>query len=351
MSKNGEKPRIFFLPWEERERLPDLLERSGAADHFRAGELCAVKTHFGEKGTDGYIRPDLVRPVLSFLRRQKVRPFLTDTNTIYHGQRSDAVGHLAVAAEHGFSQTRLQVPVIIADGLCGDEFEEVEVGGTHFQRVKIAAGIRRAASLMVLSHFKGHLLAGFGGAIKNLGMGCGARLGKFEMHSGAAPTVAAEACDGCGVCIVRCAHGALELRDGRVHLDASACAGCGECVVACGSNALSITWSQGTSAVQERFAEYAAGAVKGRRAFFLNFLNRITPNCDCQSRGETPLLPDVGVLASSDPVAVDQASLDLVVERAGDVFRTAHPEIDGTVQLAHAEQQGLGRRVYDLIRI
>lgn len=347
----GEKPRVFFLPWEARGRLPELLDRSGAADPFRQGDLTAVKIHFGEKGNDGYVRPDLVRPVLQLLRRLKTRPFLTDTGTIYHGLRNNAVSHMILAADHGFTQTRLQVPVIIADGLRGDDYEEVAVGGRHFARVKIASGIRHADSLMVLSHFKGHLLSGFGGAIKNLGMGCGARIGKFEMHSGVAPTLDADACEGCGACVVRCAQEALSLCDGKVRLDADRCAGCGECVVVCDSDALSITWSQGASSVQERFAEYAAGAVKGRRAFYLNFVNHVTPNCDCLSAGETPLLPDVGIIASADPVAIDQASLDLIAERAGDVFRTAHPKIDGTVQLVRAEEMGLGKRAYELVAL
>lgn len=351
MPSNPAKTQVFFLPWDARERLPELLVRSGAADHFLPGDLAAVKIHFGEKGNDGYVRPDLVRLILQLLRKYKARAYLTDTGTIYHGQRSNAVSHLILAADHGFTQTRLQVPVIIADGLKGDDFEEVAVDGDHFRSVKIAAGIRHADSLMVLSHFKGHLLSGFGGAVKNLGMGCGARLGKFEMHSGAAPTLTVDSCEGCGACVVRCEQKALTLSEGKVRLDPERCAGCGECVVVCDTRALSITWSQGTKAVQERFAEYAVGAVKDRRAFYLNFANHITPNCDCLSKGETPLLDDVGILASADPVAIDQASLDLIVARAGDVFRASHPEIDGTIQLAHAEKMGLGKRTYELVAL
>lgn len=344
------KSRVYFLPWEKRDRLTELLDRSGAPDMVRPKDLVAVKLHFGEKGNDGYIKPELVRPVLQMVRRKRGQPFLTDTGTIYNGQRSDAVSHLLLAAEHGFNQTRLATPVIVADGLKGDDYEEVSIKGSHFKKVKIAGAIHKADSIIALSHFKGHLLSGFGGALKNLGMGCGARLGKFEMHSSVAPAITAENCTACGACVAKCAQGALSIgRGGRVSLNADLCAGCGECVIACNYHALSITWNKGAMEVQERFVEYALGAVRGRRAFYVNFVNHVTPNCDCLSKKERPLLPDVGIMASLDPVAIDQASLDIILERAGNVFEKAHPGIDGNLQLAHAEKLGLGQRRYELV--
>ncbi|MFH0798739.1 MAG: DUF362 domain-containing protein [Pseudomonadota bacterium] len=351
MSAAASKSRVYFLPWEERDRLPDLLEQSGASSVIRAGDLAAIKMHFGEKNNNGYIRPELVRPIIGMIRRCKASPFLTDTNTIYRGSRSNAVDHLAVAAEHGFSQTRLQTPVIIADGLKGDDYEEVEIEGKHFKSVKIATAILKADAIVALSHFKGHLLAGFGGAIKNMGMGCGARIGKFEMHSGVAPEVALDLCTACGQCVAACGQDALSIVDGKVHLDVARCAGCGECVVVCDYRALNVVWQKETADVQERFAEYAAGGARGKRAFYLNFLNHITPNCDCMSSKEEPIAPDIGILASADPVAIDQASLTLVIERAGDVFAKAWPDIDCTVQLEHAERLGMGKREYKLVKI
>ena len=344
-------PEVFFLPWKEHKRLPELLERSSAGKIIEPGDFVAVKMHFGEPGGDGFIRPDFTRPVLKMIRRRKGGAFLTDTNTIYHGPRNNAVDHLQVAANHGFTQTRLQVPVIIADGLRGDDYDEVKVKGTHFKQVKIARAIRHADVIISLSHFKGHLLSGFGGAIKNLGMGCGARIGKFEMHSATVPTLKVEFCTGCGACVARCAHGALSMKSKKVRFKRSLCAGCGECVLVCDTGALSIAWSQGAASVQERFAEYAAGALKGKRTFHINFVNHVTSNCDCMGKKETPLLPDVGIFASRDPVALDQASLDAVIDKGGDVFGKAHPGIDGTVQLKHAERMGLGVRRYQLVSI
>ena len=351
MANKSGTSEVFFLPWEEHKRLSELLERAAAGKTIEPGDFVAIKMHFGEAGGDGYIRPDFTRPIIKMIRNRKGGPFLTDTNTIYRGPRNNAVTHLQVAANHGFTQTRLQVPVIIADGLRGDDYKEIEVGGTHFKRVKIAKAISHADAIITLSHFKGHLLTGFGGVIKNLGMGCGARIGKFEMHSAAAPTVKVELCVGCEACVARCAHGALTVENKKVRFNPSLCTGCGECVLVCDTGALSMTWNEKTQAVQERLAEYAAGALKGKRAFHINFVNHITPNCDCWGEKEKPLLPDIGIFASRDPVALDQASLDAVIKKGGDVFGQVHPGIDGTIQLKHAERMGLGVRRYQLVSV
>lgn len=351
MRDNASKSKVFFIPWREKDRLHDLIERSGLPEFVKTGDFVAVKIHFGEKGSDGFIKPDLVRPVLDAIRGRKGRPFLTDANTIYHGSRSDAVSHLLVAAEHGFSQTRLGAPLIIADGLTGGDFEMVEVSGRHFSRVKIASSIMKADAMIALSHFKGHLLTGFGGAIKNLGMGCAARPGKFEMHSTAKPTVKTNLCTGCAACIARCSHHALSLESGVIRFDESACTGCGDCIIVCKGGALTLTWNEGAASVQEKMAEYAVGAIKGRRTFCINFVNHITANCDCMGMKEEPLMPDVGILASADPVAIDKASLDLVVESGGDVFKEANPNADYNVQLRHAKGLGLGRLEYELISV
>ncbi len=351
MNKKNDKAKVYFLPWDRRKELPEFLVRSGAPDFIERGDWCAVKMHFGERGNDGFIRPEYVRPVLKMIRSRKAKPFLTDTCTIYHGPRNNAIGHLEVAAEHGFTQTKLQAPVIIADGMRGTEYGDVEIEGRYFKKVKIANGILESDSMMVLSHFKGHLLAGFGGAIKNLGMGCGARIGKFEMHSAATPTLDGAKCIACGACVEACAHGAAKMGADKAAIDPSLCVGCGECVVACPTGALSVTWSEGAQKVQERMVEYALGAAKCLRTFYVNFLNHITPNCDCMSKKEESLVPDIGILASSDPVAIDQACFDLVLKSGGDVFETAHPGVDGRVQLARAAELGLGAREYDLVQL
>ncbi len=351
MTSPNEIAKVWFLPWNRKHELAKLLELSSAAAPFHEGDFCAVKMHFGERGNDGYIRPEYLAPFLQMISACKGRAFLTDTCTIYAGPRKDALGHLEVAAEHGFTQESVGVPVIIADGLHGTDDEQVEVAGTHFRSVKIARAIAHADSMLVLSHFKGHLMGGFGGAIKNLGMGCGSRRGKFEMHSGATPQVDAALCKRCGACVTACDHRAISLTKVSAQISIDRCVGCGECVLVCPYGAMGLAWNQGPKQVQERYAEYALGAVKGKRAFYVNFLNHITPNCDCLSEGEDSLVADIGILASSDPVAIDQACYDLVLKAGGDVFAQTHPGVDGTVQLAHAENIGLGSRTYDLIEV
>ena len=182
-------------------------------------------------------------------------------------------------------------------------------------------------------------------------MGCGARIGKFEMHSSATPTLKERLCIGCGACQQACAHGAAAVVAKKASIDLSLCVGCGECVVACPTGAISITWNEGAAQVQERMAEYALGAVKDKRTFYVNFINHITPNCDCMGFKENPLMPDIGIVASADPVAIDKASYDLVLKNGGDVFKKAHPDVDGTVQIKRGSELGLGDPDYSLIQV
>lgn len=348
----GKTSKVWFLPWKRKKDLARLLEVAGLPKLLSKGESVAVKTHFGEKGNDGYIRPAYFGPVIRMVLGANARPFLTDTNTIYHGARNNTAGHLAVAAEHGFSEEKLGVPIVIADGDAENPYDEIAVRGRHFKKVKIASGIVSADMIIAVSHFKGHLLTGFGGTIKNLGMGCSARVGKFEMHSTVSPSVVQKNCTGCGACVDVCPQDALEVVDGTITLDTAKCAGCGECIIACAQDALSIKWSEPGKNVQEKIAEYATGAVKGKKLFCITFVYHVTPNCDCISFREKPLVDDVGILASTDPLAIDCAALDLVLKQdKNDVFKKAHPNIDYTVQLAHAEKMGLGSRSYELVSL
>ncbi len=349
------KSDVYYLPWNERARLGELLTAASFGTHLKRGDLTAIKIHFGERGATGYISPKFLPPVIKAIRAAKGQPFVTETNTIYRGARTDAVSHLTVAAEHGFSQTKIGVPVTIADGLRGLAYEEIPIeGGRHFKTVKIASDIVHADAIVALSHVKGHLACGFGGTLKNLGMGCGARVGKYEMHAGSVPALNPKFCTKCGACMAICPEDAISFVEGVVTIDAEQCAGCGQCVASCDYNCLNVDWTVGRtpSVVQERVAEYAAGAIKGKRLFCINFVNHITPNCDCMGKDEEPVCADVGILASADPVALDQASLDLLNKHAGfDVFQKLWPHIDHTIQLAHAEAMGLGSRTYEIVEV
>ncbi len=309
----------------------------------------AVKVHFGEKGNTGFVSPERLRPIIASLQKINRRYFLTDANTLYRGMRLNAADHLRIAKEHGFGA--LATEIVIADGEQGADDAEVEIGKKIFSSVKIARGIAEADAVIAVSHFKGHILFGFGGAIKNIGMGCGSRAGKLEMHSKIKPSVSA-ACIECGACIESCPAGAISDEDGKTRIDHEKCIGCAGCIAVCGSEAIEIPWHGATSReCMERCAEYAFGALKGKQCLFLTFINRITSDCDCMPDSRV-IGEDVGVAASVDPVACDRAAYDLVLKKHGgrDIFKEA-TGVDGRHILDYAEQIGLGAKGYRLVRI
>ncbi len=346
-----------------------LLEAVGLADGVGTGFLTAIKIHFGEEGNTSFIRPIMVRPVAEAVLEAGGKPFVTDTNTLYVGSRSDAVAHLETAARHGFNLTVCGAPVLIADGLKGNSTRSVAVGLKHFQEVKIAAEIANADALVVLSHFKGHELTGFGGALKNLGMGCAGREGKLAQHSNISPKVVRKRCVGCGRCLQWCPAGAIRLdpESGKAQIDNEACVGCGECIVVCPQKAVNIRWNESVSVFQEKMMEYAYGAWRDKKecCFFVNFVLQVSPACDCYGHNDMPIVADIGLLAANDPVALDQACADLVLAAPGlpgsvlgedlasgrDKFRIVYPEIDWRRQLAYAEEIGLGSRSYRLEKL
>ncbi len=357
------KSKVYFLDYQSkkndyRKYLPELLEKVNLRKIVKENDFTAIKLSFGEKGNLGHLKPEEVKPVVEIIKSLAANPFVTDANTIYIGERSDAVHHLQTAYFHGFREETLGCPILIADGLRGNSFIEVEINLKHFKKVKIAHAIHYADSIVFLTHFKGHEVTGFGGTLKNMGMGCGARAGKYEMHHSIVPEVVAENCTACGLCIKWCNASALTLlpithnplpKESKIFLDKSKCTGCGECVLTCRSQAIKLPWNESVKNCQEKIVEYAYGAVRNKNFFCVNFLQYLTKYCDCYGRKEKPLLPDIGILVSTDPVAIDQASVDLTNERFGkDFFNDIFPQIDWTIQLKHAEKIGLGSRKYEI---
>ncbi|GAB4363216.1 MAG: DUF362 domain-containing protein [Deltaproteobacteria bacterium] len=329
----------------------ELLRAAGLAGRIRPGALTAVKLHFGERGNTSFVRPVYVRRVVEEIAAAGGKPFLTDTNTLYVGGRSNSVDHLRTAVENGFADSVVGAPILIADGLRGESWVEVPVEGTIYRQVRIGAEIAHADALVAVTHFKGHELSGFGGTIKNLGMGCAARAGKLAQHSTVSPSVDPRGCTGCGTCVAHCPSGAISRVDEKALISPGTCIGCADCIVVCPEGTVTIDWNEAAPAVSRKMAEHALGALAGKRdaSLFLSFVQQISPFCDCYGHNDLPIAPDVGILASPDPVALDQACADLVIRAAGeDPFRKAHPEIDWTIQLAHAEAIGLGSRSYRL---
>lgn len=320
-----------------------------AGEKIGQRDRVAVKLHFGEEGNTRFVSPANLRPILSALAARNSNHFLTDANALYRGRRHNATDHLEIARKHGFCD--LGVPVLIADGERGEEEEEVPIAGRIFSKVRIARHITESDALVVISHFKGHMLFGFGGAIKNLGMGCGSRAGKLEMHSSLKPSIG-EGCTLCGKCVEVCPADAILLGEEKAVLDPEKCEGCASCIAACEFDAVEIPWmALAASAVMERTAEYALGAVSKKPCICMTFVNNIAKDCDCMADSEL-IGRDVGIVASVDPLACEQAAFDLVKAQHGnvDIFRKA-TRIDGTHILGYAEAVGLGRRGYELVRL
>lgn len=349
--------KVFFLPASEKEGQEILAEKTkrifgalGLEDSIKKDSYVGIKIHFGEKGNTGFIKPPWLKYLIGGLKKQKAKIFLTDTNTLYRGNRSNSVEHLHLAAQHGFSLEALGVPVIIADGLIGIDSGEVEVNLRHVKSAKIASTFFHTDVLLCLSHFTGHILSGFGATIKNLGMGCASRAGKLEQHSDVHPWVKAKACTNCSVCLEYCPADAIEQVDGSAHIIDERCIGCGECLVVCSAGAIKMRWDGDTLRIQEKMAEYAFAVLKSvkNRAGFINYLVKITKDCDCMSKNGKVLVPDLGIVASLDPVAVDKASIDLLLEANKKDFLREAIDVDWSAQLRHGEEIGLGSMEYEL---
>jgi uncharacterized protein len=345
------------------DKMERMLKAAGLLDIDYKGKLVALKLHFGEPGNLAFLRPNYAARVAALIRAAGGLPFLTDANTLYSGRRSDAVNHLRSASENGFNPLSTGCDVVIADGLRGNDYREIEIGKKHVKRALIAAAIAEADIVVSLSHFKGHELTGFGGALKNLGMGSGSVAGKRDMHADSKPAIMRENCVGCGACVADCAQSAIALdAEGKAVIDYARCVGCGQCIVTCVHGA-AVAGSNSVSC-QEKIAEYAYAVLKGKPHFHVSFVMNVSPNCDCWGHNDAAIVPDIGILASKDPVALDRACYDLVnaapVLRGsaaqagdggtGDVFQAAHPGMDGLLGLVYAESIGLGAQGYELVK-
>ncbi|MCX5803567.1 MAG: DUF362 domain-containing protein [Proteobacteria bacterium] len=348
-------------------KIEDLLNRIKMNSRIKKDDLVAIKLHFGEQGNTAYLRPVFLGTIVKKVKGIGAKPFLTDTNTLYTGSRSDAVSHLSTAIQNGFDYACVGCPLIIADGLRGSSSVKVPINGKVLKEVSIAREIVNADSMIVVTHFKAHELSGFGGALKNLGMGCAAREGKLVQHSGVAPKINAQNCKGCKLCFEYCPAKAISIMEKKASIDEKKCIGCGECTIICPTKAIEIQWDESPDSFQKKMAEYAFGALKGKekRSLFLNFLIQISPACDCYPHSDAPIVRDIGILASLDPVSIDAASCDLVnneesipntaikkiLKKGEDKWRAIYPSIDWNIQLNHAEKLGLGERAYTLVKI
>lgn len=345
------KNKKFMSPLNKIKKLLNKLEPKTIIEK---GNIVALKVHFGELGNTAFINPIYLRPVIEVVKSLGGKPYLTDTNTLYVGMRTNSVDHLQNASLNGFNFSTLQVPVIIADGLRGENSVNFNIDGELLSSVKLASDIINADGMIVVSHFKGHEVSGFGGAIKNISMGCASREGKLEMHSVTRPSVHQDKCTSCGRCLSACAHNAITIKP-KASINEK-CTGCARCIAVCPENAIGINWDESVENTQMKMAEYAFGinkALKGK-IIYINVLTKISPACDCYPGNDEPITGDIGFLASDDPVAIDMASFDLVKKGMncdGDPFKKVYNYIDSLIQLRHAQRIGLGLMNYNLINI
>ena len=350
------------------QKLTRLMKTAGMGDIDFQDKFVAIKLHFGEPGNLAFLRPNWARTVADFVKERGGKPFLTDCNTLYVGGRKNALDHMDSAMLNGFNPMTTGCQIIIGDGLKGsDEVEVPVVGGEYVENAKIGRAVMDADVFISLTHFKGHEEAGFGGCLKNIGMGCGSRAGKMEQHNAGKPHVAEKHCIGCGQCRKICAHGAPIIENGKAHIDHDKCVGCGRCIAVCPKDAVRIDWDESTINLNCKIAEYTKAVVDGRPCFHISLVIDVSPNCDCRPENDMAIVPNVGMFASFDPVALDMACVDAVNAQTPlrgsaaddahakahvhDHFQRLHPDTNWRSCLEHGEKIGIGTREYELIKI
>lgn len=352
-------------------KLKRLIKRAGINRIDMEGKFAAIKLHFGELGNISYLRPNYAKAVADVVKELGGSPFLTDCNTLYPGSRKNALEHLQCAWENGFTPLTVGCPILIGDGLKGtDDIAVPVIGGEYVKEAKIGHAIMDADIFISLSHFKGHEMTGFGGAIKNIGMGCGSRAGKKDQHNNGKPHVEEARCRGCRRCERECANSGLSYHEDtkKMSIDKDNCAGCGRCLGACNFDAIVFDDDAATKELNCRMAEYTKAVIDGRPHFHISLVVDVSPNCDCHSENDAPILPNLGMFASFDPLALDQACVDACMaanplpnsqlydnmqkpgfEDHHDHFTNSTPESEWRTCLEHAQKIGVGTREYELV--
>ena len=364
--------KVFFADFNAKfgdsvlKKFERLIKASGLDEIDVDGKLVAVKIHFGEWGNMAFLRHQYAKVLCDHLAARGAKVFLTDANTLYPGFRGNAVDHLTCASNNGYNQLSIGYPIIIADGLRGTDEREIPVeGAKHVEKAKIGAAIAEADVFISVTHCKGHMEAGFGGTLKNIGMGSGSKKGKMEMHSNGTAAIDADRCVGCGMCQKHCANDGVHIKNGKAVIDEEHCLGCGYCLAYCAKGAIHCKFDQAKDVLNERIAEYTKAAIGEKPSYHFSFVCDVQWGCDCNAaRGEV-LVPDIGMFASKDPIALDQACADAINkapvnpkskaycehEEHHDVFMAAHPDTDYRIALSHGEKLGLGTREYELTEV
>jgi len=332
-----------------------LFKAGGFAGCFKENDFTAVKVHVGEGDNNTHISGACIKGLVDELLALKTKPFLTDTNTLYTGRRHNAIDHTVLAAEHGFCLDKLGIPFITPDGLFGTSERAVVINCELNKEVFVAYDIVRSRSILSIAHFTGHVAAGMGATLKTLGMGCASRKGKMAQHAAIKLDIGDD-CTGCAECVTHCSANAIDLKNDKAQIDSDKCIGCAECLAVCRFGAVKCNWGLENEVLQKSIAEYAFGALKGKenKAVFFNYIISVTKDCDCFGTPDmSKMVEDIGIVASTDPVAVDKASLDLVESKSGKKLAELleNNKFSSQYQLEHAEHIALGNTDYKLIEV
>jgi uncharacterized protein len=355
------KSSVYFVPVQDSDEIPfvqsklrRLLDESRVLDRVSANDRAVIKLHFGEEGNTGFVRPSYVRVLADMIAAKGGSAIMSDANTLYRGRRVKSEDHEKLALEHGFTPEICGAKVVVPDETNKDNCLSVSINQKFIKKAHVLKFYKEADVFISVGHFKGHMMTGFGGALKNIGMGCASREGKLAQHSGVSPTVYIKKCVGCGSCEKVCPVNAISIVEKKSVIDKKTCIGCASCIAACPYGAMDVNWGSGASTMVEKMVEYTKAVLDGMiKTAYVNFALKITAECDCMAKDDPRIIPDVGIFASSDPVSVDQATYDVVFKKAGnkDIFKIAHPSCDSQKQLAYAEKLGLGSRAYELKEI
>ncbi len=321
-------------------------------DLTKLGKRIGIKLHFGEKGSETYLKPEIARKIYDFIKSKKKgleRLSLVECNVLYRGERTTRTKHVALAKEHGFGFADID----ILDGELGEETLTLAITNGIIDKAKVGKGLERYDSLIVLTHFKGHIMAGYGGAFKNLGMGLGSRAGKLHMHANVSPKVSKSKCIGCGTCVQHCGSDAITLQNGKAEINGEKCTGCAMCIAVCPVGAVKIPWLSSTSSLlQKKIIDYSKAIIEylNSRLIYVNALVNITKECDCVGKKQRPIVEDIGFLVSNDPVSIDKASLDLITKATRYKFLLINLA-NKSLPTKYAASLKLGSEKYELINL
>jgi hypothetical protein len=340
------KSKVYFAKKETDNKAIDKIIEN--IDFSKLGNNIGIKLHFGEKGCNTYLNPEIAKAIYDKIISLGKKASLIECNVLYRGSRTNSKEHIKTAKQHGFDFGNID----ILDGENGQKSVEVDVGGIA-QKAKLGKGLEKYDSLICVSHFKGHMMAGFGGAFKNMGMGLGSRAGKLHMHSNISPSINKSRCIGCGICAENCDVNAISINNGKAEIN-NKCIGCAMCIAVCPQKAVAVPWHGATSEqLQKKIVEYTFGVIKkigNKNIIYINVLENITEECDCMGIKQSPIMQDIGILLSHDIVAIDKASLDLADKFSNNKFGSIN-SADNNIQINYAEEKGLGNKDYEIIEI